>query len=320
MRGPAGLAGSAEGSAAWGGLDWPAAGLHGSHLAVPQSGGGQAPVAWELGFAPALPNPRFQHTSRMQNTTPDDVPICEAYLAFLRANGDSGEYWRVLTGAPLGEWLARVPCGKGVESTGACTGICRCVWVEPREAGWLCRAAETLSSAGVCSKVGEAAHQIKPPHTLNHRGTTHSHSPACSAFPSPIAAEAGVTKQMLESLDRPIRRDPEWFPDKRDALIADFERYLGILKAVSTASVQYRVEGGLGGAVLQRRQQQRQHSWVPQRDAVPPSGCLAPPHPLPSLAVPLWRGPAGLGGGRLLLCARCRQGVPGLRAGPRQRP
>ena len=31
------------------------------------------------------------------NTTPDDVGICEAYLAFLRANGDNGVYWRVLS-------------------------------------------------------------------------------------------------------------------------------------------------------------------------------------------------------------------------------
>ena len=40
----------------------------------------------------------------MQNTTPDDVPICEAYLAFLRANGDQSAYWRVLSGAlPQGD-------------------------------------------------------------------------------------------------------------------------------------------------------------------------------------------------------------------------
>jgi hypothetical protein len=30
------------------------------------------------------------------NTTPDDIGICEAYLAFLRAGGDNGTYWRVL--------------------------------------------------------------------------------------------------------------------------------------------------------------------------------------------------------------------------------
>lgn len=30
------------------------------------------------------------------NTTPDDIGICEAYLAFLRGNGDNGAYWKVL--------------------------------------------------------------------------------------------------------------------------------------------------------------------------------------------------------------------------------
>lgn len=39
--------------------------------------------------------------STLQNTTPDDVHICEAYLAFLRSDGNNSEYWRVLTGAHL---------------------------------------------------------------------------------------------------------------------------------------------------------------------------------------------------------------------------
>lgn len=30
------------------------------------------------------------------NTTPDDIGICEAYLAFLRKGGDNGTYWSVL--------------------------------------------------------------------------------------------------------------------------------------------------------------------------------------------------------------------------------
>lgn len=37
------------------------------------------------------------HQKLHNNTTPDDVPICRAYLAFLRANGDNGVYWRVLS-------------------------------------------------------------------------------------------------------------------------------------------------------------------------------------------------------------------------------
>ena len=43
-----------------------------------------------------------------------------------------------------------------------------------------------------------------------------------------------MTRAMLEGLDRPVRCEPEWFgPEKKDALIRDFEHYLGILKAVS---------------------------------------------------------------------------------------
>lgn len=41
------------------------------------------------------------HQKLHNNTTPDDVPICRAYLAFLRANGDNGAYWRVLSDAGI---------------------------------------------------------------------------------------------------------------------------------------------------------------------------------------------------------------------------
>lgn len=80
------------------------------------------------------------HQKLHNNTTPDDVPICEAYIAFLRANGDRGKFWSVLK-------------------------------------------------------------------------------------------EAGVTRQMLEGYDRAIRTEPEFFGDKRDSLIGEFENYLKILKA-----------------------------------------------------------------------------------------
>ena len=42
----------------------------------------------------------------------------------------------------------------------------------------------------------------------------------------------GITRERLESLDRKITCEPEDFPDKRAALITDFQRYLGIIKAV----------------------------------------------------------------------------------------
>lgn len=85
------------------------------------------------------------HQKLHNNTTPDDIPICEAYIAFLEANGDRSEYWRVL-------------------------------------------------------------------------------------------GDNGITRQRLESFDRAIICEPEYYPDKRDALIKDMYNYLGILKAVHSGA------------------------------------------------------------------------------------
>jgi hypothetical protein len=43
---------------------------------------------------------------------------------------------------------------------------------------------------------------------------------------------AGITRERLEGFDRKITEEPQDFPDKRNALIADFQNYLGIIKAV----------------------------------------------------------------------------------------
>ena len=85
------------------------------------------------------------HQKLHNNTTPDDVVIGEAYLAFLRADGDAEVFY------------------------------------------------ETLE-----------------------RG--------------------GVTRQRLRSFERPIRTDPEFWPDKRDALIAEFEGFLQTLRAVHSST------------------------------------------------------------------------------------
>jgi len=45
--------------------------------------------------------PQEWHQKLHNNTTPDDIPICEAYIAFLQANGDNGAYWRVLSDAGI---------------------------------------------------------------------------------------------------------------------------------------------------------------------------------------------------------------------------
>ncbi len=80
------------------------------------------------------------HQKLHNNTTPDDMVICEAYLAFLRSNGNRDSFYRAL------------------------------------EAG-------------------------------------------------------GVTRQRLESFERPIRSQPDFVPHLKDALIHDFQNFLRILKA-----------------------------------------------------------------------------------------
>lgn len=46
----------------------------------------------------------------------------------------------------------------------------------------------------------------------------------------------GVTKQRLESYERPIRSHPDFIPHLRDALIHDFQHFLGILKEVHSGT------------------------------------------------------------------------------------
>ncbi|MDA8169648.1 MAG: hypothetical protein M0Z59_08145 [Nitrospiraceae bacterium] len=81
------------------------------------------------------------HQKLHNNTTPDDVVICEAYLEFLRSNGDMGRFYRRLE-------------------------------------------------------------------------------------------EGGVTRDRLRSYERPVTTDPDFIPHLKDALIRDFEHFLGILKEV----------------------------------------------------------------------------------------
>lgn len=81
------------------------------------------------------------HQKLHNNTTPDDVVICAAYLEFLRSNGAVGRFYHAL------------------------------------EAG-------------------------------------------------------GVTRERLRGFERPIRTDPVFYGDRKDALIHDFEHFLAILKSV----------------------------------------------------------------------------------------
>ena len=58
-----------------------------------------------------------------------------------------------------------------------------------------------------------------------------AHSADCGPISGP-----GINRERLESFDRPIKVEPEDYPDKRDALIGDFRNYLGILKAVHSGA------------------------------------------------------------------------------------
>ena len=85
------------------------------------------------------------HQKLHNNTSPDDIVICEAYLAFLRGNSDLNAYWKTLT-------------------------------------------------------------------------------------------QGGVTRQIMESYERPIKAEPTPRPHIAQDLIRDFENYLIILKAVHSGA------------------------------------------------------------------------------------
>jgi alpha-glucan, water dikinase len=86
-------------------------------------------------------------------------------------------------------------------------------------------------------------------HQKLHNNTTPDDVPICQAYLAFLEADgdasaywrvlsdAGVTRERLESFERPVRQEPEWFgPDKKSALVRDFRAYLGILKAVHSGA------------------------------------------------------------------------------------
>jgi alpha-glucan,water dikinase len=85
------------------------------------------------------------HQKLHNNTTPDDVVICQAYLAFLRSNGALDVFYRTLE-------------------------------------------------------------------------------------------QGGVTRARLQSFERPIKTDPVYYADRKDALIGEFEHFLTILKSVHSGT------------------------------------------------------------------------------------
>lgn len=53
------------------------------------------------------------HQKLHNNTTPDDVAICEAFIAFLKSSGDNGAYWSVLSDAGKLRFDTACPGDKG---------------------------------------------------------------------------------------------------------------------------------------------------------------------------------------------------------------
>ena len=56
------------------------------------------------------------HQKLHNNTTPDDVAICEAFIAFLKSSGDNGAYWSVLSDA--GKLIASHACSIDMQLMG----------------------------------------------------------------------------------------------------------------------------------------------------------------------------------------------------------
>jgi alpha-glucan,water dikinase len=100
-------------------------------------------------------------------------------------------------------------------------------------------------------------------HQKLHNNTTPDDVPICQAYLAFLEADgdknaywrvlsdAGVTRERLESFERPVRCEPEWFgPDKKDALVRDFRAYLGVLKAVHSGADLQASAAAVAGAAL----------------------------------------------------------------------
>jgi alpha-glucan,water dikinase len=93
-----------------------------------------------------------------------------------------------------------------------------------------------------------AGHFMEEWHQKLHNNTTPDDVVICRAFLEFLKSdgnldrfyktlrEGGVTKERLESYERPIRSRPDFIPGLKDALIHDFENFLGILKEVHSGT------------------------------------------------------------------------------------
>jgi alpha-glucan,water dikinase len=85
-------------------------------------------------------------------------------------------------------------------------------------------------------------------HQKMHNNTTPDDIMICQAYVAFLLSDGdldtfygtleagGVTRQRLESFERPITARPDFYPDKKEAMIRDFEHFLGTLKSVHSAT------------------------------------------------------------------------------------
>lgn len=123
------------------------------------------------------------HQKLHNNTTPDDVVICSAFLAFMKSNGDQATFYRVLQ-------------------------------------------------------------------------------------------EGGVTRERLQSFERPIKSAPSFPGDRKDALIGEFEGFLRILKAVHSGTDLESAAAAARGR-LDEGQKRNLDTLLGQRHQRPPVEALA---------------------------------------------
>jgi alpha-glucan,water dikinase len=93
-----------------------------------------------------------------------------------------------------------------------------------------------------------AGHFMEEWHQKLHNNTTPDDVVICRAYLEfmksdgnldrfyKVLGEGGVTKERLESYERPIRSHPDFIPALKDALIRDFKNFLGVLKEVHSGT------------------------------------------------------------------------------------
>jgi len=93
-----------------------------------------------------------------------------------------------------------------------------------------------------------SGHFLEEWHQKLHNNTTPDDIVICEAYLEFLRSDGnlnlfykrleqdGVTKERLQSYERPIRSRPDFIPHLKEALIPDFEHFLGILKAVHSAT------------------------------------------------------------------------------------